>query len=91
MRVIPHFNVGEDSSLCFLMRTERSAIDQFTLKGGEKTLAQCVVIAAAGRPIEDVRQYLDSFLLAAKGIDWIRSRFFPGLKSYRRQRNRKCE
>ena len=35
MRIIPPFNVGEESQPRFLMRTERSAIDQLTLKGGE--------------------------------------------------------
>ena len=43
MRIIPSFNVGEDSQPGFLMRTEGSAIDQFTLKGGEEALAQRVV------------------------------------------------
>ncbi len=42
MRIIPPFNVGEDSQASFLMRTEGSAIDQFTLKGSEEALAQCV-------------------------------------------------
>ena len=32
MRVIPPFNVGEESQPRFLMRTERSAIDQLTLE-----------------------------------------------------------
>ena len=50
MRIIPSFNIGEDSQAGFLMRIERSAIDQFTLKGGEEALAQCVVIAVASRP-----------------------------------------
>ena len=49
MRVIPPFNVGEESQPRFLMRTERSAIDQLTLKGGEEALAQRVVIAVARR------------------------------------------
>ena len=50
MRIIPSFNVREDSQPCFLMRTEGSAIDQLTLQGGEEALAQCVVIAVASRP-----------------------------------------
>ena len=50
MRIIPPFNVGEESQPRFLMRTERSAIDQFTLKRGEEALAHRVVIAVASRP-----------------------------------------
>ncbi len=49
MRIIPPFNVGEDSQPRFLVRTERSAIDQLALKGGEEALAKCVVIAVTGR------------------------------------------
>ena len=49
MRIIPPFNVGEDSQPRFLVRTEGPALDQFTLKGGEEALAQCVVIAVASR------------------------------------------
>ncbi len=52
MRVIPSFNVGEDSQPRFLVCTEGPAIDQFTLQGGEEALAQCVVIAVASSPIE---------------------------------------
>ena len=40
MRIIPSFNVGEDSQARFLMRTERSAIDQLTFQGGEEALTQ---------------------------------------------------
>ena len=35
MRIIPPFNVGEDSQARLLVRTEGPAIDPFTLKGGE--------------------------------------------------------
>ena len=49
MRIIPPFNVGEDSQACFLMCMERPAIDQLTFKGGEEALAQGVVIAVASR------------------------------------------
>ena len=50
MRIIPPFNVGEDSQPGFLMRTEGSTIDQFTFKGGEEALAHGVVIAVTSRP-----------------------------------------
>ena len=50
MRIIPPFNVGEDSQACFLVCTEGPAIDQFTLKGGEEALAQRIVIAVASSP-----------------------------------------
>ena len=45
-----HPSVGEDSEPRFLVRTEGSAIDQFTLKDGEEALAQRVVIAVASSP-----------------------------------------
>ena len=50
MRIIPPFNVGEDSQSRFLVRMEGPAIDQFTLQGGEEALAQCVVIAVSSSP-----------------------------------------
>ena len=50
MRIIPPFNVGEESQPGFLMRTEGSTIDQLTFKGGEEALAHRVVIAVASRP-----------------------------------------
>ena len=50
MRIIPSFNVGEDSQPSLFMRTEGSAIDQFTFKGGEEAFAQRVVIAVASSP-----------------------------------------
>ena len=52
MRIIPPFNLREDGQSCLPMRTERSAINQLTLKGSEEALAQRVVIAVASRPIK---------------------------------------
>ena len=37
MRIIPPFNVGENSQASFLMRMEGSAIDQLTRQGWQRS------------------------------------------------------
>ena len=61
MRIISPFNVGENSQARLLVRTEGSAIDQFTLQGGEEALAHGVEHSSCQQtPLRDARQPPDN-------------------------------